>query len=160
MTTLTVTKYETVEPGEYIAKVAKLETVSGEYGEQLKVSFELAEQPGVLVTGWASLKLSPKAKLYKWASALCFGGADFEGDFDLDNLMGRACRLILALETGKDGQEHNKIVDVFPPRRGVRPAPASTVATPRPGPVAVNASAVPAGPEKVPDWLDGNEVPF
>lgn len=162
MTTLTVTKYEVVEPGEYAAKVAELEVVDGQFGKQLKVGFELAEFAGVQVSGWASLKLSPKSKLYKWAKAICFGGEDFAGDFDLDNLLGRACRLVLDVKQGNDGAEHNNIVDVYPPRRGTRPA-----ATPAPTgsaaavPVRVNTAA--PGPAEPPEWMndgDGDGMPF
>lgn len=160
MTVLTVTKYEVVEAGEYVAKVAKLEEVDGQFGKQLKAAFELAEFPGVQVSGWASLKMSPKSKLYGWAKAICYGGEDFEGQFDLDNLLGRACRVVLAVENGSDGQEHNKIIDVFPPRRGTRAAAGSPAPA---GPVKVNAAA--PGPSEVPPWLNGDgdgaeDLPF
>jgi hypothetical protein len=168
---LTVQTYEVMEPGEYIAKVGKIETVQGEYGERLKIGFELVEHPGSVALGWCNPKLGPKTTLYQWTKAICFGGEDFTGDFDVNNLVGRVCRLVLTVEAGKDGQDRNKIVEVFPPRRrnGSTPAPAAddrSIPKPRPpltvpaGGVPVNTPALP-GPDDAPAVAgDYEEWPF
>ena len=179
---LTVQTYEVMEPGEYIAKVGKIESVQGEYGERLKIAFELVEHPGSVALGWCNPKLGPKTTLYQWTKAICFGGEDFTGDFDVNNLVGRVCRLVLTVEAGKDGQDRNKIVEVFPPRRrnGSTPAPAPTASAddrailrPRPALTAASAAGMPAGsvpvntvalpgPDEPPDWLTGDDegMPF
>lgn len=135
------TIFEVLEPGEYPAKVAGIEAVEGQFGPQLRWSFDLGD--GKKLSAWTSQTFSPKAKLYKW-TASAFGGWDIPRGYvlDTDALLNRPVRLIVVVEAGRDGP-YSKVSDVLPPRRQQAPA--------------ANGAAMAAPP---PPLFDEEEVPF
>lgn len=94
-----VVKYaenKTVPEGEYVAKLSNLEmTNHPQYGDSIRWSFELispAEHAGVNVTAMSSTKVSPKSKIFSWASA--FGMKLVPGeDLDLETLLGKKIKV-------------------------------------------------------------------
>lgn len=172
MAVLRVQTYETVDAGTYPARVVNVTMdEEGQFGPQVKVEFELTDEEaeGKTLVGWASAKVSPKSKLYKWASALLFRGKGIPegyGALDTDTLKGQECILVVAVEKKSDGAEYNKITDVLPirpARAAARPAPAPAPApTNAAGPVPVNGNTLGyAGADEPPAWVpDDEDLPF
>ena len=123
------TVYETFEPGVYPATVASIEPVSGQFGDQLKIKFDLDGAGDHTLTVWTSLAFSAKSKLGQLAKA-AFGGRDWPADYvlDTDHLMGRRLRLLLSTEERPDGSTYNKVSQFLAMQAG----PGAAAAQPRP----------------------------
>ncbi len=136
------TVYEVFEPGVYPATVASVEPVSGQFGDQLKVKFDLDGAGGHSLTVWTSLAFSQKSKLGQLAKA-AFGGRDIPPDYvlDTDHLLGRRLRLLVTTEERSDGSTYNKVSQFMALAAG--PAAASTPAPPAPPPAPRPAPADP-----------------
>jgi hypothetical protein len=130
--------YEPVEPGEYRAKVAEvgIET-EGLYGPQVRFTFEITDDDdykGQNIRGWAALKLNEDGeftfwegtKLWDWVTALRGGTAvGSDGvDFELDELVGKPCRILVVTKKKKDGTPTDRIDNVLPPKKGKAAGPA------------------------------------
>ncbi len=74
--TVKQTRIETLPEGVYEAIIAKIEAADGQFGPQLKFTFELTEPEGKTLTGWCSQSFNVKSKLYAWTRA-ALGGATF-----------------------------------------------------------------------------------
>jgi len=114
--------------GSYLAKVAIVEPTTGQYGDQLKFSFDILKpdaQAGRQLTAWTSARLSPQSKLYKWLTALYGDVAavplDENMEWDSDDAVGRQVVVDVVVETRADGSEFNK-VNALRPVRAQRPA--------------------------------------
>ena len=130
--TVARTVYEVLPQDIYMAEVLDIEECEGDYGDQLKFTFDLLDLDDRQQFGWTSKKLSPKSKLWAWTRALL--GSEPEGDLDCDRLINRKCRLSLSVET-KDGVEYNRIKDILPLARAtVKARPAPVAVQPQPGP--------------------------
>ena len=120
------TEYTPLEPGLYPAMVEEIELAAGQYGQQVKVKFQLDddEEQGMedrFLIGWASAVFGPKSKLWAWTRVLLFGGRDIPDEFgglDIDALKGRRCLVSVTTKQGNDGSTYNKIADLLP----VKPA--------------------------------------
>jgi hypothetical protein len=130
--------YEPVEPGEYKAKLTELEEeLEGQYGPQVRFTFEITDDQdykGQTIRGWCSLKLDDDGeftfwegtKLWDWIAALRGGtavGADGE-EFELDDLVGSTCRIMVVTKRKKDGTPTDKIDNVLAPKKGKAAGPA------------------------------------
>ena len=128
------TVYEVFEPGVYPATVASIEPVSGQFGDQLKIKFDLDGAGDHALNVWTSLAFSQKSKLGQLAKA-AFGGRDWPADYvlDTDHLLGRRLRLLLSTEERPDGSTYNKVSQFMamnaapaqprPPAPAPKPAP-------------------------------------
>ena len=133
------TEFVVLEPGLYPAVVEEVELTEGQYGQQVKVKFQLDDDDELgledrFLIGWALATFGPKSKLWAWAWVLLFAGRDIPdefGELDIDTLKGKRCLLSVTTKTGTDGSTYNKIADLLPvkpvraakPGNGVRPAP-------------------------------------
>lgn len=123
--------YEPVEPGEYKARLTELEEeLEGMYGPQVRFTFEITDDQdykGQTVRGWCSLKLDEDGeftfwegtKLWDWVIAL--RGSEpmsTEEEFELDDLVGSTCRILVVTKKKKDGTPTDKIDNVLPPKKG------------------------------------------
>jgi len=111
--------------GEYPATIKAHELVDGQYGKQLKFTFDLGvvtdtngDDRECTLSTWRNLTLNPKSKL--WELAIAAGielDEDSEG-MDVDDLIGRRVLLGVDLYVKKeDGTERNKVISVKPPRK-------------------------------------------
>ena len=123
--------FETYEPGVYPATVASIEPVSGQFGDQLKVKFDLDGAGDHSLAVWTSLVFSQKSKLGQLAKA-AFGGRDIPPDYvlDTDHLLGRRLRLLVTTEERSDGSNYNKVSQFL----AMQAAPAASTAPPAPAP--------------------------
>lgn len=68
MVTIEQEYYEPIPTGKYPAKIKTIEEADGQFGPQLKFTFDLPtnenDDPRTLL-GWTSQKFSNKSKLYK-----------------------------------------------------------------------------------------------
>ncbi len=119
MDTLTVEYRESklVKPGSYKAKIRALEQKPSTYREgerALTVEFELlsGESAGRILRKTYALHLAPKAKLTALVTRLL--GPLRDGQLvDLKKLIGKECEVVVTVETGQDGRQVARIVDVF-----------------------------------------------
>jgi hypothetical protein len=101
--------------GIYEAEITAIDYVTGDYGEQVKFTFELhGAQAGVELAAWATKKLSAGSKLTKWVSSIL--GQDFDPEVsavvDLDGLVGRGVKLIVQQAENTKQQVFNKVTGV------------------------------------------------
>lgn len=102
---ITQVHYQPLPTGEYKAEIINIEITEGQYGEQLKFTFNLHDQKeNRTLIGWASAKFSSKSKLYAWTKA-ALGGNDIPPSmgFDSDNLIGRNVILVVTEKQGDNG---------------------------------------------------------
>jgi hypothetical protein len=120
------TVYEVYEPGVYVARLAAAEVIDGQYGQQLKVKFELDGEH--LLTVWTSLTFTQKSRLGQLAKAAF--GRDIPPDYELDtdHLIGRRLRLLVTVEERSDGSTYNKVSQFLP----LQATPAARPPAPRP----------------------------
>lgn len=104
--------YEVLETGEYPAEVTEIALENGQFGEQLKFTFEL--ENGHSLWGWASAKFSTKSKLYAWTQAILNQQISPTYVLDTDDLVGRKVKLVVVTEERDDGREFNKITRLKP----------------------------------------------
>ena len=111
------TIYEPVPTGRYSAKIVDIEETEGQFGPQLKFTFELPpDEDGEnrTIFGWCSKKFSSKSKLYGWTRAALGGNSiDRSYMFNSDDLIGRKVTLSVTEEQGELGIV-NKISSVIP----------------------------------------------
>ena len=105
-----------IAAGAYDATVASVEPADGEYGQQVKFVFALDSEIGedgepIALWAWASSKLNPRTKLYKWATALMDSAPAIGARFDVSRLTGLPCRVLVNLEDSDDGPRA-RVVDV------------------------------------------------
>lgn len=115
--TLEQTFYEPIPTGKYPAKINQIEVADGQFGPQLRFTFELP--PGEnsesrTLIGWCSQKFSNKSKLYGWTKA-AFGGESIDRSytFSSDDLVGKKVNLTVVEKENDDGV-FNKIEGVTP----------------------------------------------
>lgn len=114
MTTLQYVETEPLPIGAYPAKIVNTEMVTGQFGEQVSFSIEVAAPDGKPrnLRAWASASLGPKSKLFRWASALLGAEAIKARGFDPASIVGRECIVELVVETRDDGSAFNKVVNL------------------------------------------------
>ena len=111
------TIYEPVPTGRYSAKIVEVEESEGQFGCQIKITFELppdANGEKRTIYGWCSQKFSSRSKLYLWTKAALGGGPiDRNYTFTSDDLTGKRVTLTITEEQGELGI-YNKISSVMP----------------------------------------------
>lgn len=109
-----------VEAGTYEAQLAKMESETGNFGPQRKLTFMVSagEYEGEGITSWINDKgdgFSPISNGYKVVSALL--GRDLNeylldgNTLDWDDLVGKKLRLVVTEAKREDGTEFSKITD-------------------------------------------------
>ena len=121
--TLTVKEAEAPEPipeGVYKAKLKDIEEGTGEYGDYVKFTFEIAEgeYKGITRNSVASKKISKTSsgkasKLYDYVKALTKTTPITGEDIDLESLIGKECQIIVKDGTEKDGITYQTITAVM-----------------------------------------------
>jgi len=108
--------YKVYEPGEYLAKVVKVEPTiikvraTGEEVDYWKFSFEFVEgeDAGELISGQASAFLSPNSKLYKWLGAIGVDDINIDEEFDSDRAVNKYVNIIIKNTVVKAKNENFK----------------------------------------------------
>lgn len=118
--------------GEYDARLVNIETADGQFGTQLKFTFELTDPAhnGRRLTAYARLSESVRGKLTQYVGALLGRPLQAGEVIDWNALMNRPARLVVLKAVKPDGTTYNKVESVLP-------APAQPVypqATPAPTP--------------------------
>jgi hypothetical protein len=119
--------YDPLATGEYDARLVSIEAVDGQYGTQVRFTFELTDSAhsGRRLTAYARLSDSVKGKLAQYVGAL-MGRPLQAGEFiDWQILLNRTCRLVVLKAVKPDGTTYNKV-------EGVLPAPAQPTPAPQP----------------------------
>lgn len=114
-------EYEPIGPGVFPAEVIDVEQDEGEFGEFLRIRFNLLETDDERsLVGIASAKFTTKSKLYKWTASLLNGDVDLmhESGFSPDLILGKTGQLIVEVDE-KDGTLFDKITNVLPPNMKV-----------------------------------------
>ena len=113
MVTIEQTYYEPIPTGKYPAKIKEIVEADGQFGPQLKFTFELQpDEDGENreLSGWTSQKFSNKSKLYKWTKAV-FGGnpVDRSYTFKSEDLIGGMVLLTVVERESEDGEIYSKV---------------------------------------------------
>lgn len=106
-------KLVVLPPGWHKAVVQDVQPTTGQFGDQVQITFLVDGDDGlpVKVKAWASARFSPMSKLYAWAENI-FGVPIPESyDLNTDDLLGRACDIKLERRPGAKG-EFLKVVAV------------------------------------------------
>jgi hypothetical protein len=109
-------EYRLVKPGSYKAKIKAVEQKPSNFKEGehvLVVEFELLNgEAGRVLRKTYGLRLGPRAKLTALVTRLI--GPLRDGQVvDLRELVGKECEVVVTAESGQDGKQYAKIVDVF-----------------------------------------------
>lgn len=99
----------------YKAKVVAVEVDDGQFGEQIIWTFKIIK--GKLkkkeLKFWSDVTATPKNKTGKCLKA--FGKRKIrDGEFNIEKLIGKKCRIIVEDHTTKAGDETSKITQVLP----------------------------------------------
>jgi hypothetical protein len=127
-----------IEDGLYDAQITKWEEAEGDYGPQIRWTYDLGAVADIngdiderTLTGYTSQKVSPKSKLWALAKA---AGLDPAQGVDPDKLVGCTVTINVILRPGNDGGQYNRIDSVAKPMKAQpvaqkpRKAPALAVA--------------------------------
>lgn len=121
---------ESIPTGEYLAEFINYEEVEGQYGEQLKLTFEIVSPKAYAPRTrfvWCSKKLTtgPKtSKLWTIVESLYNRKLVVGETVNLDALIGRQAVLVI-VEEAKDDQTFSKVTAVKPYKKQ-EPMPAPT----------------------------------
>jgi hypothetical protein len=128
--TLTAQDYTTVEDGEYPAKFAGYEEKDTQFGKTVILQFELLDEEnrGVPLSGMASQKLTPKAKLRGWIEGMLGRPLETGENVNLDALIGSKVMLYVTTEDTDKGM-FNRIEKIRKPKSkaAAKPAPKPVV---------------------------------
>ena len=126
--TLTAQDYTVVDDGEYPAKFVSYEERTSDFGPAVILSFELMDEEhrGVALSGMASQKLTPKAKLRGWIEGMMGRALKAGEDVNLDALIGSKVMLYIITED-KDKGMFNRIEKIRRPKSKAKPAPKPVV---------------------------------
>ncbi len=110
-----------IEAGVYQAVVEGVEPDSGSFGEQIRFVFEVdgkvdGDGQPLKLWAWASQKLNPRTKSWKWVKAIT-GREPVKGQvYDLEALTGNRCGLLVVREETDEGVRC-KVRDVLPAKQ-------------------------------------------
>ncbi len=124
--TLTAQDYTTVEDGEYLAQFTGYEEKDTQFGKTVILQFELLDEEnrGTPLTGMASQKLTPKAKLRGWIEGMLGRTLEAGENVNLDALIGTKVMLYVTTEDTDKGL-FNRIEKIrLPKRKSTAPKPA------------------------------------
>lgn len=126
--TLTAQDYTVVEDGEYPAKFVGYEEKDTQFGKAVILQFELLDEEnrGVPLSGMASQKLTPKAKLRGWIEGMLGRALETGEDVNLDALIGSKVMLYVTTEDTDKGL-FNRIEKIRRPKGKGKPAPKPAV---------------------------------
>jgi hypothetical protein len=109
-------EYRLVKPGSYKAKIKAVEQKPSNFKEGehvLVVEFELLNgETGRVLRKTYGMRLGPRAKLTSLVTRLIGPLRDGQ-TVDLRELIGKECEIVVTVESGQDGKQFAKIVDVF-----------------------------------------------
>ena len=127
--------FEVLPTGEYLVQVTDFEEVTGEFGPQVKLTFEIvkpAKFAGKTKLGWASMKLSTggkrNSKLWDWTCAIFGRKLKIGEDMELMDLVGR--QAVAVIITEKKGEDDMNKISSLKPYAPQPPFPAAGAAKP------------------------------
>lgn len=143
---VTESTFELYPADVYEAKLVSIEPktieFNGEPSDVLEWTFEFVdgEYAGKTINdiaSWPAKGLSPKCKLRQWIEGMTGKSLQgYEGEVDINKLIGRPCRINVFRGPNTKGREVNKITSILPPKAGGRsqrtapPPPPADVAPP------------------------------
>lgn len=126
--TLTAQDYTVVDDGEYPAKFVSYEEKESDFGPAVVLQFELLDEEhrGIALSGMASQKLTPKAKLRGWVEGMIGRALESGENVNLDDLIGSKVMLYIVTED-KDKGLFNRIEKIRKPKSKTKPVPKPVV---------------------------------
>jgi hypothetical protein len=109
--------------GVYPGTVQSVTPAEGEFGPQAKFVVTLDNQDADNSEAWAwcSQKISPKSKLARWIKALNAPAYVKGQPYDVEQLAGRRCGVLIERETLPDGSGRCRVKELLPPANGANP---------------------------------------
>ncbi len=115
--------YEPIAPGIYTGKITQIEAQDGQFGPQLKFTFQLdpfeGYEAGKQQHAWCSQKFNAKTKLYAWTQAV-LGKLPPDYAFDSDDLIDKQVTLVIGNRYSGDGNQLFDFVESVKPRQQKR----------------------------------------
>ena len=123
--TLTAEDYTVVDDGEYPAKFVNYEERETQFGKTVILHFELLdeEHQGMTLSGMASQKLTPKAKLRGWVEGFLGRALESGEVVNLDDFIGRKVLLYVTTDDTDKGL-FNRIEKIRVPKKKATATPA------------------------------------
>lgn len=123
-------EFELIEAGTYNAKLDELEErQDGQFGPSVRFIFKIEgdeDYDGYKISGFVTLKIDeetneptfwPGTKMWAWVEALNGGSIATDEEIDLEDLVGRSCRVTIIHKEDKKGRMRDKVGDVLAPRK-------------------------------------------
>ena len=111
-----------LDAGTYPAVISSIERAEGspEYGgEQVKFFLETQvvgdDGEPIILWAWATLKLSTQSKLTRWVTAITGGPPELGKVFEIQNLVGKPCRVQISEDRQDGGSTRKRVTDLFGP---------------------------------------------
>jgi hypothetical protein len=101
-----------IDEGPYEAKLQGVEKRENQHGEYLHWKFLIPEL-NAEVAGFSSTSESTQAKAFRWAVAINAELA-FKTGWDLEDVVGKPCMVVVETYEDSNGRERNKVVKVKP----------------------------------------------
>ncbi len=109
-------EYRTLEEGCYPALLENIEEREGSTGRYCRWVFAAQSPQGdpIPVAGLTSLRSGPKAKGRQWVEAILGSKMKAGEEIDLDELVGKPCRVQVTVVDLEDGGRFNRVEKVLP----------------------------------------------
>jgi len=111
--TITAQSGEPLPTGEYRVELTAIELSTGQYGEQLKWTFQVLEK-GLNLVAYSTLSPSLASKCMRWASALLGRAIQAGEQVDFEALVGKTAVAVVVRKRKEDGSEYNAVEDLLP----------------------------------------------
>lgn len=104
-----------IDEGMYKVKLENIEISKGQFGEQIQWDFKIikGKNKSKMLRDWSPVGADAKNKTGKYIKAIGRIKKISEGDFDLESLIGKKCKVLVGHADTKDGGVRNKIETVF-----------------------------------------------
>ena len=120
-----VTKFESLQPGTYMAEIVGIEKKELKFGSAVEFSFKLLDLeenlPFDTIRGTVSFKdnrIDVGGKLYKWLSYIGGKELDLKEKIDISKFVGKKCEVLVENKPGKkEGQVFSNVKEVLPSRK-------------------------------------------
>lgn len=113
--------HQPLKPGVYEAVLTGVEERTGQNGDYLQWSFEIAGTHGQVVKRPTSTSFGPQSNARKFVEAVLGRPLEVGEVIEADDLVGHACQVVIETATLPDGKQVNRVTAVLPAGDGAVP---------------------------------------
>lgn len=111
------TQYDILDPGVYAATIDSVtpEDPNPNFEDSKpQLKFIFLTEGDAKVFAWTGQTYGPKSKLRPWLAVLLPDFDPGEDSLETDDLVGKACRIVVTTKKGTDGMERNRVSEILP----------------------------------------------